>query len=556
MTDSINQHNPILTSAASNNNNNNSNISTANSSTTNTPEFSPAILELLKRTDYPLVQENGQRRYGPPKNWVGEVPRRGCEIFVGKLPRDCFEDELVPILEKFGRLYECRIMVDFDKGNRGFCFATYANREEAKTASKEMNNYEIREKRYIGACQSVDNCRLFVGGIPLDKKEEDVVEAMKQMTEGVVRAIVYSSVADKTKNRGFAFVEYESHKAAAVARRKLMTGRVSLWGQQVAVDWAEPETEIDDDVMSKVKILYIRNLMTTTTEEIILQAVVQALNGRREAVKKLKDFAFVHFKERDDALRVMQALDNTTMDGSRIEVVLAKPANKETNTSSNSFTASNMFNIVNGTSKLMISPTYPPVQTSPFLTGSPYYPFGGDALISNNQQFNSYPLSPPPLSTMTSSTSASFQKFRGGQGMRRAGGMSRTYGQKGKQNRLYDLHPGVELVPVSPHTLKPISSKSPVQLLEELCQRNGWESPVYQLHSTISNCPNEQQLFVHKVLISNINSNPFMASKLCRNVDEAKRIAAENVLMSLGVSCKGTFPSIHCQQPSGNEFRL
>lgn len=36
--------------------------------------------------------------------------------------------------------------------------------------------------------------------------------------------IVYPSATDKTKNRGFAFVEYESHKAAAMARRKLIPG--------------------------------------------------------------------------------------------------------------------------------------------------------------------------------------------------------------------------------------------------------------------------------------------------------------------------------------------
>jgi RNA recognition motif-containing protein len=30
--------------------------------------------------------------------------------------------------------------------------------------------------------------------------------------------------ADKTKSRGYMFVEYESHKAAALARRKLSQG--------------------------------------------------------------------------------------------------------------------------------------------------------------------------------------------------------------------------------------------------------------------------------------------------------------------------------------------
>lgn len=44
------------------------------------------------------------------------------------------------------------------------------------------------------------------------------------MTDGVVDVIVYPSSTDKTRNRGFAFVEYESHKGAAMARRKLIPG--------------------------------------------------------------------------------------------------------------------------------------------------------------------------------------------------------------------------------------------------------------------------------------------------------------------------------------------
>jgi len=75
---------------------------------------------------------------------------------------------------------------------------------------------------------------------------------MKTVVEGVIDAIVYPSITDKTKNRGFAFVEFESHRAAAIARRKLIPGHVLLWGQPIAVDWAEPEPEVDEDVMSKV----------------------------------------------------------------------------------------------------------------------------------------------------------------------------------------------------------------------------------------------------------------------------------------------------------------
>lgn len=49
----------------------------------------------------------------------------------------------------------------------------------------------------------------------------------------------------------------------------LSVGRIQLWGHPIAVDWAEPEVEVDEDTMSSVKILYVRNLMLSTSEEMI-----------------------------------------------------------------------------------------------------------------------------------------------------------------------------------------------------------------------------------------------------------------------------------------------
>jgi len=35
--------------------------------------------------------------FRPPPGWIGPDPSKGSEVFVGKAPRDCFEDELVPV---------------------------------------------------------------------------------------------------------------------------------------------------------------------------------------------------------------------------------------------------------------------------------------------------------------------------------------------------------------------------------------------------------------------------------------------------------------------------
>lgn len=112
-------------------------------------------------------------------------------------------------------------LVFWDKGGVYFNFFLW---ELILTPDKPAMLFILRNRRLLGVCASVDNCRLFVGGIPKTKKREEILTEMKKVTDGVVDVIVYPSAADKTKNRGFAFVEYENHRAAAMARRKLIPG--------------------------------------------------------------------------------------------------------------------------------------------------------------------------------------------------------------------------------------------------------------------------------------------------------------------------------------------
>jgi heterogeneous nuclear ribonucleoprotein R len=117
-----------------------------------------------------------------------------------------------------------------------------------------------------------------------------------------MEVIIYSSPDDKKKNRGFCFLEYESHKAASLAKRRLGTGRIKVWGCDIIVDWADPQEEPDEQTMSKVKVLYVRNLTQEISEEKLKEAF--ELYGKVERVKKIKDYAFIHFEDRENAVKV------------------------------------------------------------------------------------------------------------------------------------------------------------------------------------------------------------------------------------------------------------
>ncbi|NWU68987.1 RBM46 protein, partial [Pterocles burchelli] len=403
-----------------------------------------ALLALMEKTGYSMVQENGQRKFGgPPPGWEGPPPPRGCEVFVGKIPRDMYEDELVPVFERAGKIYEFRLMMEFSG-------------------------------KFIGVCVSLDNCRLFIGAIPKEKKKEEILNEMKKVTEGVVDVIVYPNATDKTKNRGFAFVEYESHRAAAVARRRLIPGTFQLWGHTIQVDWADPEKEVDEETMQRVKVLYVRNLMISTTEDTIKAEFNKFKPGVVERVKKLRDYAFVHFFHREDAVAAMSVMNGKCIDGASVEVTLAKPVNKE------------------GTWKQHFNG-----QISP----------GSENLLG-------FPVKPASLSV----------RLNG----------QHSPGPPEGERCTYPIFPGIKLTPISMYSLKSSHFSSAAMRLDYFCNKNNWAPPEYYLYSTTSQ--DGKVLLVYKVLIPTIadgSQSYFMPDKLCTTVEAAKELAAQFTLLHL-----------------------
>jgi len=528
------------------------------------------LLELMERTGYPMIQENGQRKFGgPPPGWQGTAPSKGCEVFVGKIPRDLYEDELVPVFEKIGKIYELRLMMDFSGSNRGYAFVMYTTTAEARRAVKELNNFEIRKGRLIGVCHSVDNCRLFVGGIPKNKYKSEIMEEMRKVTDGVVDVIVYPSATDKTKNRGFAFVEYENHRAAAMARRKLNLGRIQLWGHQIAVDWAEPEQDVDEEIMVTVKVLYVRNLMLSTSEEAIEKYFNDLIPNSVERVKKIRDYAFVHFNNRENAVHAMGLSNGQMLDGSHIEVVFAKPPDKVSRQQSKSM--STLLSADAVTSAYLPYPfdltsAYAGIPLAPGLSTSAAGAFctnqNAAAAMSALQISSSAAAAAagapavmaPGISSLGALSSADLLnrslghrsqvgairgRGRGAAGMRGAGATRAAYMQQPlmqgrrrtpSESRLLELLPGVELLsPAAAFVPRPL--KSPIQQLEELCQVNKWGQPTFQLNSTKGR--NEEDLYLYKVQIPALTGHypqGFTPDKLLPTPDEAKQYAAEYVL--------------------------
>ncbi len=66
-------------------------------------------------------------------------------MFCGKIPRDLYEDELIPLFEKCGKIWDLRLMMDPMTGlNRGYAFVTFTERDAAQEAVRQVGLVQVQ----------------------------------------------------------------------------------------------------------------------------------------------------------------------------------------------------------------------------------------------------------------------------------------------------------------------------------------------------------------------------------------------------------------------------
>ncbi|KAG8439069.1 hypothetical protein GDO86_005322 [Hymenochirus boettgeri] len=241
-------------------------------------ENKAVLLKWIKETGTELVQVNGQRRYGgPPPGWVGNAPVSGSEVFIGKIPQDLYEDKLIPLFQSVGKLYEFRLMMTFSGLNRGFAYARYINKRQAIAAITTLNGFEISKGCHIVVCRSTEKSEITLDGLPSTLNQLTLQNVLDEVTSGVSNISLYPSPLKS--GQVIAIVKYNSHRAAAMAKKSLCEGSHLLHGLPLRVDWLKvdvrqtlnlPKKSPQSKIPSALPLKIVSNLVKS---EILLNAI-------------------------------------------------------------------------------------------------------------------------------------------------------------------------------------------------------------------------------------------------------------------------------------------
>ncbi|XP_057769631.1 uncharacterized protein LOC130989623 [Salvia miltiorrhiza] len=264
---------------------------------------------------------------------------KGVEVFVGGLPRTIDEEKIREVFSDCGDIVEVRMIKDQNGNTKGFCFVRFSTKESAARAVREKTGILLDGKK-IGVLPSSEQETLYFGNLnkawTADEFKRMVLQIFPDIESIDLAMIKDTPPGQKPRNRGFAFVKFSSHAAAARALRVGSQPEFRLGSLHPAIQWAEEDSEIDAKELAKVKVAFVRNLPTDAEEKYLSRLFDPYGKVERVVVSKKgsSSVGFVHFTERSDLERAVNELNGKKVGGPRegqeyvVQVEVARPMEK------------------------------------------------------------------------------------------------------------------------------------------------------------------------------------------------------------------------------------
>lgn len=274
---------------------------------------------------------------------------KGAEIYVGNLDPYTTEEDLRALFSQLGEVTEIRLKMRQQQGGRNFSFVRFSDKEAAARAVAELDRRLELHGRVLTISYTAVNDKLRFSNVPTHWRADQIEEALVAQGCDGVYEIEMPLAGDGISNQGFCVIEFDNHPAAQRAYRLTTTAAngVTMDGRRLTVEWPDGvdrstqqqqmqraglSNQLDDAM--QVKNLYVGGVPVDVTEQEMravfsvygeidnVRLAGQAPNARRP------DFAFINYRDRDSAIRALEALrvePKAQIRGHALEVEMARP---------------------------------------------------------------------------------------------------------------------------------------------------------------------------------------------------------------------------------------
>jgi len=215
---------------------------------------------------------------------------------------------------------EVRLVTDrHTKESKGFAFVRFPSVPTRDAAVEKFDKHELKG-RAMAVSPASQNITVYVGRIDRGWDPEKAERLIKENFEGVVTfELMTDGAPEGESNRGFGFITFDLHANALKATKRGRDG-VTIEGCALRMDWAEARQKADEEAEKNNTSVYVTKLDEGVTEEQMKEAFAPFGEVKKVTLSnqmpggKRKDYAFITFEKREDALKAAEEMNGKSLE--------------------------------------------------------------------------------------------------------------------------------------------------------------------------------------------------------------------------------------------------
>ncbi|KAI6028722.1 polyadenylate binding protein [Pisolithus orientalis] len=303
----------------------------------------------LEQLNYSLIKNRPCRIMWSQRDPVLRKTGQG-NIFIKNLDEQIDNKALHDTFAAFGNVLSCKVATDEQGRSKGYGFVHYETAEAADTAIKAVNGMLLNDKKvYVGHHISrkerqskMEEMRAQFTNVYVKNIDSSVTpgefEALFQQFGNVTSAVIQFD--EHGNNKGFGFVNFESHEGAQRAVENLHDKEVN--GKNLYVARAQKKAEREEELRKSYEQakmerlskyagvnLYIKNLEDDIDDDKLRAefepfGTITSCKVMRDEKNMSKGFGFVCFSSPDEATKAVAEMNNKMIGSKPLYVSLAQ----------------------------------------------------------------------------------------------------------------------------------------------------------------------------------------------------------------------------------------